>query len=818
MIISPPFLPESGLTSDDPTKPDPMTDAVDQFEIGHHGVWPVTFDRRSHCGIHLNPGEQPEPVRAIADGDVVVYRVCKNAISDGTPDSTTGQPALNSNAGFVLLKHTTDTGDGRTITYYSLYMHLLDMTNQEHIAPQSAPQSNGQPQTGSANALPAWLLNTGDGNDGKVQQGGGKKVYRKDILGYVGQHQGVAHLHFEIFMSSKDFTAWFDQAGHKVQLGEKSPVQPKSSDYWGHTYFVIQGPMTFVKQPAGKPAAWFPQVPGGSIATGDTLYVEAWFNLGRRYTRAWIDRGNSGKVTLLTRDAIADPYDNLNDSRNRPKRYEYDLYDRAMALYPTCPSDGYEMLRFGRILSANPTLAGTDRATWVAVPFDENGTLGYVDIAPDAIIKLSDADFPFFTGWQNVGDDNTPFTDAGRCDYASLCGLTGIQDSLPPAQPLEADPNNNDDANLQLASYIQNTDGVGEKLKGMVFKALSEWDPSTNKDRYKDLNDPYGFFGQQKDTNPDGYTNFTNFLSKFQFLDQTPLSGQELWFFHPLAFIRHFRKCEWLSATEIAQCVPRKMLSLHGTQFRQVTHPWTDAAPQGSAWESDLNAALRKYRISSTKERATHFLAQLMEESGWLTAVREFHGELATYNPWFGRGLIQLTKKPNYDAYGRFKKFPIDPAVPARFGDLTWNPEVQLANTNSVFNRHNCADSAGMYWQCRVMTAVGTNTLKATDEGGLKIETAIMASKSTNGNVVNQNINGLEHRLQSFVYIKYILLDLIEKGSSEELSFVWRRNTAQEPVLDPNGQPVLNPHTHHPKKAYMPTTHVIQVSLEKQYP
>lgn len=241
MIISPPFLPASSLTSDDPTKPDPMMDAVDQFEIGHHGVWPVTFDRRSHCGIHLNPGEQPEPVRAIADGEVVVYRVCKNAISDGTTDSTTGQPTLNSNAGFVLLKHTTDTGDGRTVTYYSLYMHLLDMTNQEHIV----PQSGGQPGTGSANALPAWLLDTGSGNDGKVQQGGGKKVYRKDILGYVGQHQGVAHLHFEVFMANADFTAWFDQEGHKVQIGEKKPVQPQSSDYWGHTYFVINGPRDF---------------------------------------------------------------------------------------------------------------------------------------------------------------------------------------------------------------------------------------------------------------------------------------------------------------------------------------------------------------------------------------------------------------------------------------------------------------------------------------------------------------------------------------------------------------------------------------------
>ncbi|AFT87936.1 lysozyme family protein [Paraburkholderia phenoliruptrix] len=806
MIISPPFLPASGLTASDASKPDPMMDLIDQFEIGHHGAWPVTFDRRSHCAIHLNPraqgAGQAEPVRAIADGDVVAYRVSRDAVSDGTVDPQTGQPMLNSNTGFVLLKHKTDTGDGRTITYYSLYMHLLDMASQEHIV----PQPNDPPETGSANALPRWLLDTAGGKDGVVQMGGTKKVYRKDMLGYVGQHQGVAHLHFEIFMADGDFTAWFD----KVQFGVKKPAQPTTSDYWGHSYFVISGPQEFYPQPASVDEKWFPRVPGGLLGAGDTLYVEAWFNNGQRFTRAWIDSGGSGNVRLLTPDPIADPYDSAQ------KHYEYDLYERAMALYPACPSDGYEMLRFGRILSDHATLTGAACATWIAVPFDENGTLGYLNIAPDAIKKLSDADFPFFTGWQKIDGDNTPFNDAGRCDYATLCGLTGIQDSLPSAQPLEADPNNNNEVNLQLASYVQNTDGVDEKLRGMVFKARSEWDPSNNEDRYKDLNDPYGFFGKQKDTNPDGYTKFTDFLSKFQFLDKTPLAGQQLWFFHPLAFIRHFRKCGWFAAEEIAQCVPRRVLSLHGTQFVATTRPWNDALAQGNAWKSELNLALRKYRISSTKERATHFLAQLMEESGWLKAVREYHGEDKSYSPYYGRGLIQLTHMPNYSKYGEFRKFPVDPSVPAKYSNIKWNPDVLLADTNTAFNRHNCADSAALYWTCRKMTATGTNTIKTTDAGGLQIDTAVQASKSTNGNVPNQNVNGLDHRLQSFVYIKYILLDLIEGGSSEQLSFVWRRNSATETVLDANGQPVLDPVTHHPKKRYIPTTHTIRASLEKQ--
>jgi hypothetical protein len=633
-----------------------MMDAVDPFEIGHHGVYPVTFDRRAHCGIHLNPGERTEPVRAIADGDVVAYRVSKNAISDGTNDSQTGRPKLNSNAGFVLLKHKTDTGDGRSLTYYSLYMHLLDMTSQQDIV----PQPNDPPATGSANALPKWLLDTSGGKDGVVQPGGTKKVYRKDILGYFGQHQGVPHLHFEVFMTEADFTAWFDQAGHKVQIGEKGPVQPQSSDYWGHSYFIISGPQDFVAQPAGMSNTWFPRLPGGSIGAGDTLYVEAWFSQGRRYTRAWMDRGNSGYVTLLTPDPVADPYD------NGTRLYEYDLYDRAMALYSDCPSDGYEMLRFGRILSDNPILSGAACATWIAVPFDENGTQGYVNIAPDKIRKLSDADFPFFTGWQKVGEDNTPFAPDGLCDYSRLCGLTGIQESLPPAQPLEVDKNNNDEINLKLASYVQNTERVSEKLRGLVFKARSEWDPANNEERYKDLNDPYGFFGKQKDTNPDGYTQFTDFLGKFQFLDKTPLDGQAFWFFHPLAFIRHFRKCGWLSQKELQHLLPRNVVqkatpwkwqkvSLHGAASMLA-----EDNPNAIQRRLELNNAVRKYGIQSPIRMAA-FFGNATEETQWFQKYHE--GSPYWYAPWDGRGMLQLTHATNYIKYWKFKGIVVDAAV-----------------------------------------------------------------------------------------------------------------------------------------------------------
>ncbi|WP_454765452.1 hypothetical protein [Cupriavidus campinensis] len=187
MIISPPFLPALRAKRDDEIRPDPMMDAVDQFELPHHGIYPIAFDRRWHGGVHLAPDFQNEAVRAIADGEVVAYRVSQKAIADGRKHDD-GSDALNSNPGFVLLRHIAETGEGRTMTFYSLYMHLLDL---DSIRRRFGPLPNALPDVGSSTVLPKWLAYPTEG----VQVPQGRKVYRKDILGYAGACHGYRHLH-----------------------------------------------------------------------------------------------------------------------------------------------------------------------------------------------------------------------------------------------------------------------------------------------------------------------------------------------------------------------------------------------------------------------------------------------------------------------------------------------------------------------------------------------------------------------------------------------------------------------------------------------
>ncbi|MFC4521892.1 hypothetical protein [Cupriavidus pinatubonensis] len=651
-------------------------DAVDKFELERHGVYPIAFDRRWHCGTHLAPNDQTEAVRAIADGEVVAYRVSQTAISDGQTKSD-GNPALNSNNGFVLLKHKTDTGEGRTITFYSLYMHLLDMNAQQIIAPQPIQP----PATGSANALPAWLLHPTDG----VQAGGTKKVYRKDMLGYWGNCHGQPHLHFEIFMAEEDFGSYFGS----TQLGNTAPTTPTSKDYWGHSYYVIPGGQAFASVPPGITGSpYFPVLKNGALDAQCKLYVEAYFHRGQRYTRSWIE--TEGNLTLLTPRPVADPYAD----------YEYKLYERATALYPSCPSAGYEMLRFGRALSAElPPLSPAESRAWVAVTFNASGEQGYLDIGQGVVKKLSDADFPFFTGWRKIDEANTPFSADGVCDYVELRRIVDVVEaSETPAQRKEEEHKQED----RLTAYVYGNDAVRANLRGFVCHAPSEWDATGNEARHARLNQPDGFFGKRKDIDPNGYENFIKFLEKLQFLDKVPsLSGnKKFWFFHPLAFIRHFRGCGWLSEKEIYQLIPAKI----------IRKPGSHNSPSSGIFESpvlvktfinkhhlELNKALQKYSLTTSIRQAC-FFGNATQETVWFSDLRESGGSTPNLHlGWYGRGFLQLTNKDgnlnngNNNYYKYFKFLGRHPRTPAGTHEIQWRDQIGV-------NPFHASQSAMAYW------------------------------------------------------------------------------------------------------------------------
>ncbi|MGL5813249.1 MAG: hypothetical protein ACRCYW_07965 [Aeromonas sp.] len=49
-----------------------------------------------------------------------------------------------------------------------------------------------------------------------------------------------------------------------------------------------------------------------------------------------------------------------------------------------------------------------------------------------------------------------------------------------------------------------------------------------------------------------------------------------------------------------------------------------------------------------------HFLAQVVYENGNLYYTKEIGWNAKSYSPWYGRGLIQITFRDNYQAYGDY--------------------------------------------------------------------------------------------------------------------------------------------------------------------
>ncbi|WP_321948993.1 peptidase M23 [Paraburkholderia sp. J10-1] len=603
MIISPPFLPDAGLAVPSGANPDPMMDAVDRFEC-EHGIYPVAFDRRWHCGVHLQPDTKCQ-VRAIADGEVVAYRVCQHAIDDGA-----------SHTGFVLLRHTTETGDCRTLTFYSLYMHLLPLVEYlQHGA--------------NANELPEFLrMPTGEpaAQVPPAVSGGGRKVRRKQVLGWLGQYEGMPHLHFEIFMMQADFEAYF---GH-TQLGNTTPAQPSGTDWWGHAYFVIPAGSNFSSLPTGTvtDAHHKHKLQGIEFEPGQAghnvlpLLVETYFSKGSKYTNVW-SLAQDGTRTLLTPQPVEE------------KDYEYDLYRRATALYPACPSDGYELLRFGRILSipatlrdrpansptsADAALPGNphpvnlpgQRETWMRVPY-ATGVSGYIDINAAKIEKFSDADFLSFMGWQKVSDANTPFSGDGLCDVGALKKL--LKDAWDNHETVEQSQTT-EGAKVDAIFSLKSNAQVRQQLRGFVCQAPSEWDSTHNEQRYAKLLDEGEFYHG----NMQGYNDFLKYLKEIQFWGKTGLpAGQKLWFFHPLSFIRHFRRCGWLSKDELSQIYSESKyaaLGKAGDEYRE-------------KYRTAINQVFRKYAIGN-QVRGAHFFGQIAVETYYMMVVRESSIEIAT--------------------------------------------------------------------------------------------------------------------------------------------------------------------------------------------
>lgn len=809
MIISPPFIPAPVAGETD----DAYLARAMVGGIPGDGGYPLSFDLNWHGGIHLTApqeGGKALPVRAVSDGKLAY---CRKPTIESSADQDHPLRYRNkwTDDGCVVIRHETEIGEGAKakIVFYSIYMHLSKINLISSVV--------------------------------------GDPIYRMDSIGEAGDVYGEKNrIHFEIVADDSQIE---NIVGRKERELKFQTAEGRKDSFWGDTYFFIPTEVLVYEKPPQNLLAIqnnfqviyrCPAMPAGPAKieeAGEGKVSGGESNLVNGYEWALASELQNGMFVQMSYVRGQCKTRTLTHSGfelglyTEPADYEYRLYKTASDTYPQSPSAGFELLRFGRVLGED-RLQPVDAAHWrqIKIPakVGEEAKIGWVNLNHPSITKFSDADFPHWQGWNLVDDDRdsdshcqSPFVrqilslDINKVvsDNTDAVGIatSAAYDSLSQEQKLQLSERYVAERNLSQARL--ESPEIQTRIKRLVCKFPSEWCKN-------DFDARYDWLLKVAENGPmpqDVYDKLKRHQQALGFWEEAKIEGVETkhWHFPPKEFISAFRKCGWMKAEEMTQCMPRRLFHLHNSNFDVVNLSWAAAYKIIKEWSDSFNLATRRYGLAPSKLRVLHFLAHVIPETANLRLVKEVGGENQSYNPYYGRGLIQLTWLANYKLYGNFRRLST-PSTPQKFHELGWDPDVLIArNVSGDHNYKNCADSACFY-------IVQKKNMLSHLDAGIQQSDAIAASRDVNGNVSIQNLNGLDARLQSVIYLKHILLDYPRVSDTQSLTFEWRRSSQKEPVLDENGHPVMIPQTPPKppivKKKFYLVTHTINASLLHQKP
>ncbi|SDP05990.1 M23 family metallopeptidase [Pseudomonas jinjuensis] len=603
MIISPPFLPTSN-----PGEPDSAYLNRAMLEgIPGNGGFPVSYDLNWHGGVHLTaPMESgaPLPVRAVADGTLAYVR-------QPTARSSDENHALNyggawTDDGCIVLRHETEIGEGDTahVVFFSVYQHLSTIKLSDPVV--------------------------------------GGKIYRKDELGQAGsiREPGTAKIHFEIIAAEAASLIGRTSAklDHQSSDGRKDSC-------WGDAHFHLPPEVLCYEQ---RPASWVSS--DNSTAAIVTRPAQSLF-IRLRYAK--------GQCTLTT---ITEAGEVLGE-RAEVTDFEYELYQTACDRYPACPSAGYELLRWGRVLGPDP-LRPAQAAHWRQISLPSGPA--WVNLNATTVTCFSDADFPHWLGWQLVDDDTD---DDSHCQSAIVRAVLKLDED--PLFPDGTDAISIANSPSYGGLPAEEKDWLGERyeieqernvaklsecyqhLKRFAFKFPTEW-------RHEGFDARYGWWTRifhNDEAAVQSYEKLKAHQKALAFWEEAALDGigSTHWHFPPRQFIEAFRRCGWLSQTELTQLLP--MTALRKAHGQWVSEPVAYPGPIRGRMEerrAALNKALRIFAVSSSPLRLAAFFGNAMQETQWFAKLHEDNSG-AWYFPWDGRGFLQLTHADNYIKYWRFR-------------------------------------------------------------------------------------------------------------------------------------------------------------------
>ncbi|KAB8312826.1 M23 family peptidase [Erwinia endophytica] len=595
----------------------------------------------------------------------------------------------------------------------------------------------------------------------------GEKVYRKDPLGTPGMVDAVNAFHFQIFCDDDNIRKLTGRTDQKLDISRDGRTDAVYGDI--HFYLPV-GTKFYDKAPVHNGTST------GGLAERYTSTVPL-------YASMTLEKGNCTMVTRQENSQIDGKYDLLGEPLVNAdgKDYEYNLYKTAMRNYKESPSAGFELLRFGRVINTDhETLVPADAPLWMTVNYP--GGKGVVNLADPSIKKFSDADFPHWTGWQLIDDD---------ADTNSQC-------------------------NSAIIKKLRE-DGVYDAVQGkLICHFPFEWDKSTFDTRFSWLkvgNEEHGAMQE------DDYEKLKAHAGALCF-DSGALNSGRLWHFHPAEFIRHFRKCGWLSQKELASLIPKNYKTGYPKGVKDARSNWDDNFDNWTRLYCDFNKSCRKYNITS-KDRLSCFLGQVYIETNLLDTVREygkakkFKGKWAApameyYQPFYGRGLMQLTWPRNYESYQKYRTVAKLPDVSADYSYVDsrittttehyWSdPRVvtidkltkkKIITINETLKKRwfprfdpeliasdsYCAcDSAGFYWVSKHHN--GKININTEADNGVTTPTIGSCSKLVNGGGY-----GYFERQAYTRYIDYYLNDVVKSKLKENIEVTYGNQTVNVSV------------------------------------
>lgn len=642
MLISPPFLLARATNQLDPDwlnlcmPPD-----------GEHGHYPVAYALQWHGGIHLKAPQDngaAARLRAIADGKVIYVRQ-PTAFSDSPThplqygnnvadhEKASGPNSVWTDDGCIVIEHITEIGAAGdtpvSVTFYSVYMHLHSI--------EATVQLN-------------------------------RMVYRKDTLGEPGRIYGGTRdrCHLEIVCDDDNLKKLIGRSSGDLPL----TAHGRSDAVFGEIYFYLpadtpvygQAPLDHSATALEQPSAAQGQPLSALTPLTAMTALSAPLIVGLRYDEGYAlsNRGDLMITSYQPDGTRLDPPLNFQDA-------EYALYERATEisnaytqrnLPAPAPSAVYELLRFGRVLNtANETLTPNDVPHWRQIKLPD-GSAGWVNLNTTSIKVFSDADCPQWKQWKII-DDGGQGADS-RCDSAALRALLDV-DGNGEVTPTEA-----------ASAYAAKR----EQMTKIIAKFPSEWDQTNLEAKWVWLKTSTAENAEALEAAD--FNLFKTHLQKLSFWSDVPALPKDPWHFNPIAFIRHFRMCGWLSKNELMQMVPDKAIRKSGTNYLWESVTLNTASPESVFNKHCLpmNKMMRKYGVCSMWRKAS-FLGNAIQETIWLSTLKESGGNNTRYAPWHGRGFLQLTWPGNYIKYWRYRGRNIPETL-----ETSLNNAAQTANTS----------------------------------------------------------------------------------------------------------------------------------------